>query len=353
MRFGVKSTCFLLLLIFGLWLSLQWLLPLALPFLLGLALALAAEPVVDFLWDKMHLPRCVATGIGVSIAFICLCLLLLLLCAFALRELGQLSRVLPDLEGAALTGLSSLRQWMNRVTERMPGSLQPLVRQNVDAVFSDGTSLVNQGIRKGLALAGSFLTHVPDSALGLGTAVISGFMISAKLPQLRRQVKKLLPKERLQPFLQALVQLKNAVGGFLVAQLKLAVVTLSILLAGLMLLRIPHAPLLALGISLVDAFPVLGTGTILLPWSFLSFLQQDIPRALGIAGIYTVITITRSVLEPRLLGRHLGLDPLVTLISIYAGYKLMGIPGMILAPLAAVTVRQFLPAQAEGPKHIQ
>lgn len=348
MRFGAKYTVILPVFLVVLWLGLRFLLPLMLPFLLGLALALAAEPAVDFLCRKAHLPRGLATGLGVSAAFCCICLILLLLCAFGVRELRHLVRVLPDLEDAALTGLSSLRQWMDLAAGRMPASIQPLVQQNVDAVFSDGTTLVNQGIRKVLSLAGNLLTQVPDSALGLGSAIISGFMISAKLPQLRRRIKKWLPKEKLKPLLQALNQLKNAVGGWLLAQLKLTVVTLSILLAGLLLLRIPNAPLWALGISLVDAFPVLGTGTVLLPWAFLSFLQRDLPRALGIAGIYTVITITRSVLEPRLLGKQLGLDPLVTLISIYIGYKLLGLVGMILAPLAAVTVRQFFPEPAEG-----
>ena len=125
-------------------------------------------------------------------------------------------------------------------------------------------------------------------------------------------------------------------------------VTLLLLLGGFFLLRIPYAPLWALGVCLVDAFPVLGTGTVLLPWALLSLLRQDAARAVGLLGIYVTVTLTRSVLEPKLVGRHLGLDPLVTLMALYAGYKLWGIGGMLIAPLLAVTALQILPERKKN-----
>ena len=194
-----------------------------------------------------------------------------------------------------------------------------------------------------LGLAGSILSHVPDSALSLGTAVISGFMISAKLPRIRKWISAHFPREKLRPLLDSLKRIRSAVGGWLSAQLRLAGVTLGILLAGLLILRIPYALLWAFGISLVDIFPVLGTGTVLLPWGLICFLQGDRARAIGLVGIYVVISLTRSVLEPKLVGKHLGLDPLAALFALYAGYKLWGIGGMILAPMLAVAVVQLLP----------
>ena len=137
--------------------------------------------------------------------------------------------------------------------------------------------------------------------------------------------------------------MKHAVWGWLLAQCKLMGVTFVILLLGFVLLRIPYAVFWALGVSLVDAFPVLGTGTVLLPWSLVCLLQGDSPRAIGILGIYVAASLIRSALEPKLVGRHLGLDPLITLMALYAGYKLWGIGGMILAPMLAVTATQIVP----------
>ena len=113
-----------------------------------------------------------------------------------------------------------------------------------------------------------------------------------------------------------------------------------------MILRIPDALLWASGICLVDAFPILGTGTVLLPWSLLCFLQADTARAIGLISTYVAVTLTRSLLEPKFLGRHLGLDPLVTLLALYAGFRLWGIGGMILAPLLTGVALQFTTEQS-------
>ena len=94
--------------------------------------------------------------------------------------------------------------------------------------------------------------------------------------------------------------------------------------------------------------PVLGTGTILLPWSLILFLQGDNARSIGLLGLYAVISLTRSALEPKLVGKELGLDPLVTLFSLYTGYKLWGIGGMILSPLMAVTAIQLVSGKRDA-----
>ena len=112
---------------------------------------------------------------------------------------------------------------------------------------------------------------------------------------------------------------------------------------GFLLLRVQYAPLWAMVVSLVDALPILGTGTILVPWSLVCLVQHDTARALGLLGLYAATAVTRSTLEPKLLGRQLGLDPLVTLISLYVGFRLWGIVGMMLGPLLVITVISSFP----------
>lgn len=330
-----------------LWLAIRFLLPLLLPFLLGGVLALIAEPVVRLLCRQLRFPRALAAGIGVTLAFFSIALLGLLLCAFLVRELGILAGILPDLTDSISGGIGLLRDWLLKLATRTPEGIRPLLEQNVTTFFSGGTALLNRGLQYMLSLAGNLLKYIPDSALGLGTAVISGFMISARLSRIKNWLLTRLPREKLRPILEAGRRIRTAVGGWLSAQFKLAGVTLMILMPGLLLLRIPYAPLWAAGITLVDAFPVLGTGTILLPWAFVCWLRGDGARALGILGIYVAITVIRSVLEPKLVGKELGLDPLVTLMVLYAGYRLWGIGGMILSPLMTVTVLQLLPRGKE------
>lgn len=329
------------------WLFARYLLPLVFPFLLGTALALTAQPVVSFLVKKFRFPRVLAAGIGVTMAFFSISMLVLLFCAFLVRELRILTGVLPDLEQTARSGIKLLEGWLLGLTDVFPQSIGAFLRQNVSGLFSGGTALLDRVFRYILGLAGSLLTHIPDSALTLGTALISGYMISAKLPRIRRWLEERFPKEKWKGVLEAFRRVRTALFGWLLAQLKLSCLTFSILAAGFLLLRIPYALLWALGVSVLDAFPVLGTGTALLPWAFICFLQGDTARAIGLLGTYAVVTLIRSALEPKLVGRQLGLDPLVTLIALYAGYKIWGIGGMILAPLLTVTALQLVPEKKE------
>lgn len=343
MRWGTRGILRACLAGLFLWLGGKILLPLCFPFLLGLGLALAAEPVVKVLCAGLRLPRGVSAVIGVATAFTAMTMLALLILAVLVRELGVLTGILPDLTRTAQTGIFLLQSWMMDMAERMPPGIRPLLEQNVAAFFSGGTALLDRAFSWVLGLAGTILSQVPDSALTFFTAVISGFMISARLSRIKAWFKTSFPRERLRPLMEALKRVRTAVGGWILAQLRLIGVTFGILLAGLLLLRIPYGVLWAVGIALVDAVPVLGTGTVLLPWGLICFLQGDRARAVGLMAVYIVITVIRSVLEPKFVGRQLGMDPLVTLFALYAGYKLWGIGGMIVAPLLAVIFQQILP----------
>ena len=342
-----RKTIFTTLAVFVLtWLTMKYLLPLLFPFLLGALLALAAEPMVGFLCRRLHMPRVVSTAISVSMAFCFLALLLLMLCAFALRQLKNLAGILPDLETAARTGLALVQTRLLDLAARAPKGIRPLLEDNVRTLLADSGNLLGKLTAWLLGLAGSILAHVPDSALGLGTAILSAFLISAKLPQIRKWLLRRIPRQQLRSALESARRMRKVLGRWLLAQGKLMSITFAIVAAGLTLLRIPSGMLWAVLVALVDALPILGTGTVLVPWSVVCFLQGDTPRALGILGIYITAALIRSMLEPKLLGKHLGLDPLVTLIALYIGYRLWGVGGMILAPLltvAAIQLRQDIP----------
>lgn len=325
----------------ALWLLGRYLLPILLPFLLAGLLALSAEPLVSFLHGRLRLPRAAASGIGVLIALLLTVLLVLTLCALLLRQLGNLSGVLPDLGQTAQEGMESLEGFLMNLAQKTPQAVSPILTHGVENFFSDSTQLLDQVTAKALSLASGVLTRIPDSALGFGTWILASFMISAKLPAIRSWAAQKLPDSWRQQYLPAVKRLKRSLSGWLTAQLKLTGITFGILCGGFLMLKIHHAPLWAVLISLMDALPVLGTGTVLVPWSLVCFLQGEHARSLGLLGIYAVAALLRSVLEPKLIGKQLGLDPLVTLLAMYAGYRLWGIAGMLFSPLLAVTVTQL------------
>ena len=325
-----------------LWLGIRFLLPIGLPFLLGTLLAFAAEPAVSLLSRK--LPRAAAAGIGVCVTLGLILCVFFLLMALLVKEMSLLAGALPDLEQTATEGLSYLEGFLLKLTDRTPAGVRPLLSQAVTGLFSDSTAVMDRFTQWIPGAASKALGHIPGSAITLGTGILSGFMVSARLPKLKAWLRQLLGNAKLQKWLPVLTRVRQGLGGFLKAQLKLSALSFLILLCGFWLLKISYAPLWALFTAVVDAIPVLGTGTVLIPWSLISFLQGDTGRAFGLLGVYAAAVVLRSVLEPRLVGKQLGLDPLVTLMALYAGYKLFGILGMLFAPLLAVTVTKLAAA---------
>ncbi len=347
---GLRRAATLFLFFLAVWLSMQYFLPLVLPFLLGTALALAAEPMVALLHCRGRLPRGAAAGIGVTLVFLSFALIFLLVLALIFRELGLLAGMLPNLEAAAEDGLSTLSAWALGVISRLPAGIRDLLSRNISEFFSGSSDLLDQGFRYALSLTKGVLSHVPDSAFILGTGILSGYMISIRLPRIKDWLNRKISPQRLQKYLRTLGCMKVALAGWLKAQVKLMGITFLILTMGFVLLRIPYAPAWAALVALVDAFPVLGVGTALLPWSLVRFLQGDPAQAIGLLGIYAAASLTRSILEPKFLGEHLGLDPLLTLAAIYAGYRIWGRGGMLLAPMLAMVAAQIIraPAQSEN-----
>ncbi len=189
-------------------------------------------------------------------------------------------------------------------------------------------------------LATGLMGKMSSGLFGTVTGLIASFMLSVRLPGLRQWLRERIPLHQQDRLVAVKNALKRALGGWLLAQIKLACVTFFVLSIGFFLLQIRHSLLWSFLITLVDAFPILGVGTVLLPWSVVALLQGNLPLGLGLLAIYAVAWVLRSTLEPKLVGKSLGLDPLVTLLSIYAGFKLWGILGMLLTPILAMAAVQ-------------
>lgn len=316
----------------------RWVLPVALPFALGALIAVTAEPLVKLLGKK--LPRSAAAGIGVTAALLGVLGILVLLTALLFRQLGQLTDRVPQLLHSANEGLRELRLTLEQLSHRAPEPLQPVLERTVDDVFSSSGTVVEQVLTRLPAAAGTVVSYLTSSALAVGTGCLAAYMISARLPKIRQWLLSPPPESAWGTVLPRLKRLRSALWGWLKAQLTLSGMSLLILLAGFLVLGIPNGPVWALLIALVDAVPLLGTGTVLIPWAVVCLLQGESLRALGLAVIYGATFLTRSALEPKLVGRQLGLDPLLTLASLYAGFRFWGVIGMLAAPVVCVIVKE-------------
>ena len=132
---------------------------------------------------------------------------------------------------------------------------------------------------------------------------------------------------------------------YLKAQLIIEGILFTVLFLGFTFLQLRYALLLAFFAALVDAFPILGTGTILVPLSVFYFLTDNPATGWGLLVLYGVAILTRQLCEPKIIGSKLGIHPLITIFSIFAGMKLFGFWGLIFGPMAAILVKNLFLAR--------
>lgn len=324
-----------------LWLLMEYGLPIGLPFLLGLVLARAAEPATKLLQRSAGFSRSWAVAISVSGMCLFAATVLFLPLGFLWRQMQQLLELLPQLETTLQQGSDLLRSWLQSLSHRLPSPLAGFINRLAEQLYHSGSTIAEQAISLLPKLATGVLSGLSQGMLGLVTGIISAYMIAARLPKWQAWWQRRQMPQWQETWLPALSQLKKAMGGWIFAEFKLACVAFGILLLGFWLLRIQNPLLWAGLITLVDIFPVLGVGTVLLPWAGICFLFGNGARGVGLLAVYAVVWLTRSILEPKLVGKGLGLDPLLTLMATYAGWKLWGIAGLLLAPILTLATMQL------------
>lgn len=323
------------------WLIVRWLFP----FVLGLAAALLVEKPVRFL-KKKGASRTVSAVLCVLGLDILLGAGIYLLLRVLLTELNGLARQLPSLAANMAPTLMGLKNALLSIAEKFPDGIGTGLRSGISTLFQSGSLLGQTAYRALFSFASGLLEKAPGIFLFAATAIISGFFVSAELPTIVSFLKKRLPAATVQKSALCAEKLRKTLGCWLLAEVKLMGITFVLLTVGFLLLGVSYPLLAAILITLVDALPVLGTGCVLIPWGIVSFLQGRTLFAVGVLVLYAVTALTRQALEPRLVGRQLGMNPLVTLMAMYVGFRMIGVLGMIFFPIGAILLWQlvdFLP----------
>lgn len=316
---------------------LRWLLP----FLLALGLSAALEPLIlrcrrhlrlrrDFTAAVLALSSLAAFGAGLYRLSVAL-----------LQQATSLLTRLPIL----LAEIPSLLQhWQLRWNALCAASPEPIRRWagSLAGRMSDSSlSLLTEWSSKLLTQLTDLVAALPNAALFCATTVLAVFYTSVRYPDIRSFLRRQIPARYRSDASGIKQNVCLTVSRWLRAEMLLWLITFCILLAGLLLLRQPYALLLAFLISFVDLLPVLGTGTILLPWAALYFLTGRSPFAIALLVLQLVLTLQRSFLEPKLLAAQAGLPPIATLLAMYLGFCCFGISGMVLFPILLLLIKQL------------
>ena len=187
---------------------------------------------------------------------------------------------------------------------------------------------------------------MPTIAIYFGITVLALYFISVDRIYILDQMEHHLPKSWMKKIGEHFRELVQSLGSYLKAQATLILVSFIISLIGLYLLKfmgfnIAYPLLMAIFIGFVDALPILGSGTVMIPWAIICGINGDLNLGLSILLLLILMSVVRQILEPKLVSKHIGVHPIFTLIAMYTGFKFMGVMGLIFGPIILIILKNI------------
>ncbi|ADI26000.1 MULTISPECIES: sporulation integral membrane protein YtvI [unclassified Geobacillus] len=317
-----------------------WLVPYSVPLLFALATALLLEPSIRRLQENYKLKRVHAVTAIFSLFIIILGLSLYFLVVIFVQQVMALSQKLPYVLNEATKVLDRLIQTWQSYSSSIPQEIIDSLERGVNTVeqmlLSFATNLT-QSLVHYIAAIPAFLIHFLVYLIAL-------FLICLDLPQLKQGMRRYLSERTEQRLGMVVAQLSKAGIGFLKAQFLLSLITFFLALSGLFVLGVDYAALMALVIVVVDILPILGTGSVLVPWGLISMANGNNTLGIGLIVLFVVITVVRRIIEPKVFSTNLGISPLAALVSVYLGFQLLGFIGLFVGPVVVILVEALAKA---------
>jgi len=264
-------------------------------------------------------------------------------------------------------------QWLLGLTEKLPSSIRAALQNNIEKFadslltsFSDTEQQLTQQTDSGLGFDFSMLktpltgvistaSKLPNILIAFVVAVIACCFITVDYNRITNFIMRQLAPARRTALLRTKTLTLSTLGKMAKAYGLIMLITFTELLLGLGLLKLVgiykggYLPLIAMIIAIVDILPILGSGTILIPWAVISLFTGRVALGVGLFVVYIIISVLRQFIEPRLVAGQLGLPPIATLVGMYFGLKLFSIIGMFIVP---ITINILKVLNDEGILHL-
>lgn len=323
-----------------LWFTLRYLLAWVMPFLIGYIIAAIVQPATWFLHKKLHIPRKGAGVFSVLVFLILIAAFLTFGVSWLLHELAAVFSMLPSLTRQFQDSLVGLTGRLSGFINQFPTEISQQVTNAVSDLAEKTTKLSSYSTGAASAVWNAAV-KVPGVLLSVIITIVAACFISSDYPKIRGFFMRQLPAK----YQEWAMDLKEfffiTVARLIRAYLTLMLITFAELCVGLSLIRVPHSIVVAAIIAIVDILPVLGTGTVMIPWAVVELVIGQQFRGAELLVLYVIIAVVRNTLEPKIVGHHIGLYPLVTLISMYIGLQAFGGPGLILFPLLTIVIKHM------------
>ncbi|MCI8389220.1 MAG: sporulation integral membrane protein YtvI [Roseburia sp.] len=299
------------------------------PFVFGFVFSLIANPVVRFLEKRIRIKRKYGSVLIIILVIgtiVLICYGVFTVLAAGLRSFAD---YVPTMYANAAAELSSAAEHLQELLHRFP------LTQNID--LDKTGAMIGEYMAElipnetSVLVIGDVAKRIPDVLVGLIVGLLATYFFIADRDRLVGFIDRWAPQSVRTYTGRIYGQIRRVVGGYFKAQLQIMMVIYAVVLTGLVLLDVRYAWLIGFGIAFLDMLPVFGTGTVLCPWAVIKLFSGNYATAAGMFALYAVTLVVHQLVQPKLVGDSVGMDPFAALFFMFVGYRISNVTGMILA----------------------
>lgn len=316
----------------------KYLLNLILPFVIAWVVALMIQPLVNFICRNSRISRKL-----ISVFLVLLFLILIGSGIFFIgqRLLSELKAIIDNLNYNSDEILEMLFDYVYKLSDNIP-FLNTFDHENLYNMTSDliKNTLTSLSVKIPEWL-GMLFNTLPNMIFFTIILVMASFYICADFKNINKFLALQLPKRIVDFLIEVKKHLKSTGYKYINAYTLMIIITFFQLLIGFMILKIDYSFTIALITAILDVLPIIGVGTILIPWSIVLLISGNYYTGFGLLIIFCIVALIRQFIEPKIIGVSIGLNPLITLVAMYIGLKLFGFTGLIVMPIFVIIIKNL------------
>lgn len=305
------------------------------PFIIAFILSSLIEPLVNFLEKKVRIPRKVGAVFSILLVLSILGTILGLIITRLVKEIINVYEQINVIFGGMQLFFEDMIERVNRLYISLPKTIS----DTVDQYFAEAASSAKEVMKPLIEKLTSFTLSLPQVLVFLVVTILATYFMTSDRNKINSFLDRQFPVQWMEKTRIVVNRLFQALFGWMRAQFILMTVTFTELAIAFLILDIQNGFLLALIIAIVDALPVFGVGTVLIPWGIVDIISGNYQRGISMLLLYIIVLVVRQLIEPKIIGHQIGVHPLATLFSMYLGLQLFGIIGMVVGPVLMVILK--------------
>ena len=312
------------------------------PFLIAFVVSLLIEPLIKFCMKKLKMKRKVS---AILIFIIILSIII-----------GLIGWGIATLVSEATNLLNNINFYIDKVSNESQNLISRFkfdkikISQELLSIFQnssdDFVQTASDWVKNILTRMLNTLTSLPKIGIYIVITILALYFMCTDKIYMLDQIEHHLPEKWVKNLSRHVKALVKALGCYLKAQLKLVLISFIISLIGLYIfsisgMNIKYPLMIAIGIAIVDALPIFGSGTVMMPWAIISAFNGDVRLGVAILVLWIVMCVVRQILEPKIVSGQIGIHPIFTLIAMYTGFRFLGLIGMFVGPIVLIILKNI------------